>query len=101
MQICGNLVFILREEHRLKVLDKRILRKIFGHDEEVVRGWRRLQDEELHNLYPSPNISRVIKSRSIIWAGHIAWMEEMRNGYSILGGKLEGKTPLGRPRRRR
>jgi hypothetical protein len=83
------------------VFENRVLRRIFGHKrEEVVGGWRRLHKEELHNLYDSPNIIRVIKSRRMRWVGHIARMREMGNGYNILVGKLEGKRPLGGPMRR-
>jgi hypothetical protein len=62
--------------------------------EEVARGWRRLHNEELHNLYASSNIIRVNKSRGIRWARHVACMGEMRNAYNILVGKPEGKRPL-------
>jgi hypothetical protein len=62
----------------------------------VVGGWRRLQNEELHNLYTSPNIIRVIKSRRLRWARSIARMGKLRNAYNILVGKPEGKRPLGR-----
>jgi hypothetical protein len=60
----------------------------------------RLHNEELHNLYSSPNIIRVIKSRRVRWEEHVVRMGEMRNGYSILVGKREGKRPLGRPNSR-
>jgi hypothetical protein len=66
----------------------------------VTGGWRKLHDEELHNLYSSPNTIRMIKSRRIRWAGHVARMGEKWNAYRILVGKPEGKRPLGRPRRR-
>jgi hypothetical protein len=62
--------------------------------EEMMGGWRRLHNEELHNLYTSPNIIRMIKSRKIRWSGHVARMEEMKNAYSILVGKHEGKRQL-------
>jgi hypothetical protein len=65
---------------------------------EVTGGWRNLHNEALHNLYPSPSIIRVIKSRRMRWAGHVARMKEKSN--RILVGKPEGKRPLGRPRRR-
>jgi hypothetical protein len=61
-------------------------------------GWRKLLNEELHNLYSSPSIIRMIKSRSMRWAGHVARIGE-RNAFRILVGKREGKRPLGRPRR--
>jgi hypothetical protein len=78
-----------------------VLRRIFGPKrEEVVGEWRRLHNEELHNLYTSPYVIRVINSRRIIWAEHVARMGEMRNEYNILVEKTEGKRPLGRPRRK-
>jgi hypothetical protein len=66
----------------------------------VTGGWRKLHNEELHNLYSSPSIIRIIKLRRIRWAGHVARMGEMRNVYRLLVGKPERKRPLGRPRRR-
>jgi hypothetical protein len=66
----------------------------------VTGDWTKLHNEELHNLYSSPNIIRMIKSRRMRWAGHVARMREMRNADRILVGKPEGKKPLGRPRRR-
>jgi hypothetical protein len=66
----------------------------------VTGGWRKLHNEELHNLYSSPSIIRGIKSRRKRWAGHVARMGEKRNVYMFLVGKPEGKRPLGRPRRR-
>jgi transcription termination factor 2 len=66
----------------------------------VTGGWRKLHNDELHNLYSSPNIIRMIKSRRMRWAGHVARMGETRNAYRILVGKSEGNRPLGRPRRR-
>jgi hypothetical protein len=77
-----------------------VLRKIFGPKRDEVIGWRSLHNEELHNLYCSPSIIRIIKSRRITWAGHVARMGEKRNAYRILVGKQEGNRPLGRPRRR-
>jgi hypothetical protein len=68
--------------------------------ETVTGGWRKLHTEELHNLYSSPNIIRMIKSRRMRLAGRVARMGETRNGYRLLVGKPEGKRPLGRPRRR-
>jgi hypothetical protein len=66
----------------------------------VTGGWRKLHNEELHNLYSSPIIIRMIKSRKMRWAGHVARMGETRNAYRILVGYPEGKRPLGRPKRR-
>jgi hypothetical protein len=78
-----------------------VLREIFGlKTDQGTGGWRKLRNEELHDLYSSPNIIRIIKSRRMRWAGHVARMGEKRNVYSLLVGKPEGKRPLGRPRRR-
>jgi len=62
--------------------------------------WRKMHNEELNDLYSSPNIVRVIKSRRMRWAGHVARMGEERGAYRVLVVKPEGKRPLGRPRRR-
>jgi hypothetical protein len=91
----------LREEQRLRVFENRLLRRIFGPKGDVATGeWRRLHNEELNDLYSSPNIIRVIKSRRMRWAGYIARMGEARGAYRILMGRLEGRRPLGKPRRR-
>jgi hypothetical protein len=91
----------VREEHRLRVFENRVLRKIFRPTrDEVTVEWRKLHNWELHNLYSSPDIIRQIKSRRIRWAGHVARMGEGRNVYRVLVVELEGKRPLGRPRRR-
>jgi hypothetical protein len=90
----------LREEHRLRVFGNRVLRRIFGPKREEDGSWRKLHNDELHSLYSSPNIVRVIKSRRIRWAGHAARMGERRGVYRVLLGRPEGKRPLGRPRRR-
>jgi hypothetical protein len=66
----------------------------------VTGGWRKLHNEELHNLYSSPSIIRIIKSRRMRWVGHVARMGEKRNVYRLLVGKPEGKRPLGRWRSR-
>jgi hypothetical protein len=83
------------------VFENRVLRRIFGPKRNGMKGgWRKLQNAEIHDLYSSPNIIRMIKSRRIRWAGHVARMGEKRNVYMLLIGKLEGKRPLGRRRRR-
>jgi hypothetical protein len=83
------------------VFENRVLRRIFGLKRDEVTGdWRKLHNEKLHNLYSSLNIIRMIKSRRMRWARHVARIEEKRNSYRILVGKPEGKRPLGRPRRR-
>ena len=79
---------------------KRILRRIFGPKRDENGERRRFHNEELHSLYRSPNIVRVIKSRRLRWAGYVAKNEEGRSAFKILTGKPKGKTPLGRPRRR-
>jgi hypothetical protein len=77
-----------------------VLRRIFGPKRDEVTGeWRRLHNKELYALY-SPNIIRVIKSRRLRWAGHVARMGERRGAYRALVGKPEGRRPLGRPRHR-
>jgi hypothetical protein len=90
---CETWSLTLREEHKLCVFENRMLRR-----DEVSGGWRKLHNEEVHNLYSSPNIIRMIKSRRMRWAGHVARMGEPRNAYRILAGKPEEKRPLGRPR---
>jgi hypothetical protein len=88
-------------EHRLRVFENRVLRRIFGLKRDEVTGeWRRLHNEELYGLYSSPNIIRVIKSRRMRWEGYVAPMGEGRGAYRILVGRPEGRKPLGRPRRR-
>jgi len=83
------------------VFENMVLRRIFGPRRDEVTGeWRRLHNEELSDLYSSPSIVRMIKSRRIRWAGHVAHMVEERGAYSVLVGKPEGKRPLGRPRSR-
>jgi hypothetical protein len=77
-----------------------LLRKIFGPKREEDGSWRKLQNDELHNLYSSRDIVRVIKSRRMRWAGQVARMWEGRGIYRVLVGRPEGKRPLGRPRRR-
>jgi hypothetical protein len=96
-----ELVLTLREEHRLRVFENRVLRRIFGPKRGEVTGeWRKLLCEELLNFYSSPDISRYIKSRRMRWAWHVARMGEGRKAFKVLVGKPKGKRPLGRPRRR-
>jgi hypothetical protein len=83
------------------VFENRVLRRIFGPKRDEVTGkWRKLHNEELRDLYSSPSIIRIIKSRRIRWADHVARMGEKRNAYRLLVGKPVRKRPLGRPRRR-
>jgi hypothetical protein len=85
----------------LRVFENRVLRRIFGPKrDEVTGGWRKLHNEELHGLYSSPSIIRVIKARRMRWAGHVACMGEVRGAYKILVGRPEGRRPLGSLRRR-
>jgi hypothetical protein len=77
-----------------------VLRKIFGSKRKEDGSWRKLHNDELHNLYPSPNIVRVIKSRRMRWTGHVARKGEGRDVYRVLVGRAEGKRPLRIPRRR-
>ena len=93
---CETFSLTLREEHRLRVFENRVLRRIFGPKRDGVTGdWKKLHNEELNDLYSSPNIVRVIKSRRLRWAGHVARMEEGRGVHKVLVGKPEGKRPLG------
>jgi hypothetical protein len=98
---CETWSLTLRVEHRLRVFENKVLNRIFGPKrDEVTGGWRKLHNEELHDLYSSPSIIRIIKSRRMRWTGHVARMGENRKAYSLLVGKPEGKRPLGRPRRK-
>jgi hypothetical protein len=91
----------LREERRIRVFENRVLRGIFGPKRDELTGeWRKLHNEELIYLCSSPVIVRVIKSRRMRWAGHVARMVERMGVYRVLVGKPEGNRPLGRPRRR-
>jgi hypothetical protein len=81
----------LREEHRLRVFENRVLRTIFGPKREKDVSWRKLHNDELHSLYSSPNIVRVIKSRRMRWAGRVARMGEGRSVYRVFVGRPEGK----------
>jgi hypothetical protein len=82
------------------VFENKVLRKIFASKrDEVTGGWRKLHNEELHSLYSSTSIIRMVRSRRMRWPGQVARMGEKRNAYRILVGKPEGKKPLGKPRR--
>jgi len=86
----------LRDERKLRVFENMVLRRIFGPRRDDVTGeWRRLHNEELNDLYPSPNIVRVIKSRRMRWAGHVAHMGEERGVYRVLVGKPGGRNHWG------
>jgi hypothetical protein len=90
----------LREERRLGEFENRVLRRTFVPKRDEVTGeWRKLHNEELNDLYSSPTIVQVIKSR-MRWAGYVAHMGQGRGMYRVLVGKPEGKRPLGRPRHR-
>jgi hypothetical protein len=97
---CETWSLALGKEHRLRVFENRVLRKIFGPKREEEGSWRKLHNDELHSLYSSPNIVRVIKSRTMRWAGHVAHMGVGRGVYRVLVGRPEGKRPLGKPRRK-
>jgi hypothetical protein len=89
----------LREEHRLRVFENKVLRRIFGpRGDEVTGGLRKLHNEELHNVYSSPSTIRMVKLRKMRWAGHVARMGEQRNAYRILVGNTERKRLLERPK---
>jgi hypothetical protein len=94
---CETWSLTLWEEHKLRVFENRVLRRIFASKwDEVTGEWRKLHNEELHDLYSSPNIIRKIKSRGIRWAGHMAHMGEKRKVYKVFVGKSKGKWSLGR-----
>ena len=98
---CETWSLSLREESRLRVFENRVLRGVFGPKRDEVTGeWRKLHNEELRDLYSLPNIVRVVKSRRMRWAEHVARMGEGRGVHRVLVGKPEGKRPLGRSRRR-
>jgi hypothetical protein len=96
---CETWSLTLREKHRLRVFENRVLR-IFRPKREEDGSWRKLHNDELHSLYSSPNIVRMIKSRWLRLAGHVARMGEVRGVYRVLVGKPKSKKPLGRPRHR-
>jgi len=97
---CETRSLTLWEERKVRLFENMVLRRIFGPRRDEVTGeWRRLHNEKLNDLYSSPNIVRVIKSRRMRWAGHVACMGEERGTYRVLVGKPEGRRPLRRPRR--
>jgi len=99
---CETWSLTFREQRRLRAFENRVLRRIFGPKRDKVTGeWRKLHNEELNDLYCSPNIVRVNKARRIRWVGHVARMGDRKGENSVLVGKPEGKIPLGRPRRGR
>jgi hypothetical protein len=92
---CETWSLTLREEHRLRVFDNRVLRRILGPKRDEVTGeWRKLHNEELHSWYSSPDIIRQVKSRRMRWAGHVARMGEDKKVYKVLVGKLKGNDHL-------
>jgi hypothetical protein len=98
---CETWSLTLREERKLRVFENMVLRRIFGlRRDEVTGEWRRLHSEELNDLYCSPSIVRVMKSRRMKWVEHVARMGEGRGVYRVLVEKPEGKRPMGRLRRR-
>jgi hypothetical protein len=98
---CETWSLTLRDERRLRVFENRVLRRVFGPKKDEVTGeWKKLHNEELRDLYSLPNIVRVVKSRRMRWAWHVARMGEGRGVYRVLVGKPEGRRPFGRPRRR-
>ena len=98
---CETWSLTLWEERKLRMFKNMVLRGIFGlRRDEVTGDWRKLHNEELNDLYSSPNIVRVIKSRRLKWDGYVAHMGEERGVYRVLVGKPEERRPMGRPRRR-
>jgi hypothetical protein len=89
---CETWSLTLREEHRLRMFGLKM--------DEMMGEWRKLHNEQLHDLYSPQSIIRIIKLRRKRWAGQVARMGEKRNAYRLLVGEPEGKRPLGRPRRR-
>jgi hypothetical protein len=96
---CGTWSLTLRKEYRLRMFEKRVLRRIFGlKKDEVTGGWIKQHNEELCDLYSLPSIIRIIKWKRMRWVGYVALMGEKRNMHRLFVGKPEGKRPLGRPR---
>jgi hypothetical protein len=91
---CETWSLTLREERRLRVFENRVLRRVFGPKrDEMIGEWRKLHNEELIDLYSLPNIVRLVKSRRMRWAGHVARTGEDRGVHRVLVGKPEGKRP--------
>ena len=98
---CETWSLTLREERKMRVFENMVLRRIFGPTKDEVTGeWRRLHNEELNDLYSSPNIVWVIKSRRMRWTGHVARVGDERGVYRFLVGKPDWRRPMRRPRRR-
>jgi hypothetical protein len=98
---CESCSLTVREERRLRVFENRVLRRVFGPKRDEVTGeWRKLHNEELNSLYPLPKIVRVVKSRRMRWAGHVARKGRIEVCTGFWWGKFKGKRPLSRPRRR-
>ena len=98
---CETWSLILNDKCRLSVFENRVLRRIFGSKrDEVIREWRKLHNEQLNNLYSSPNIIQMNKSRRMRQARHVASMGEKGGVYRVLVAKPEGKRPIGTPRHR-
>ena len=98
--VCETWSLTLMEECRLRLFENRILRRLFGPKRDANGEWRRLHNKELHSLYRSLNIVRVMNSRRLRWAGHVARMEEGRSAVKILTGTPARKGSLGKPKRR-
>jgi hypothetical protein len=95
---CETWSLTIREEHKLRVFENRVLRRIFEPKRDgVMGGWRKLRNKELRNLYCSPSIIRIKMSRGMRWVGHVTQIGKKRNVYRLLVGKAEGRRPLGRP----
>jgi hypothetical protein len=98
---CDNCSLTLREKHILKVFENRVLRRIFGPKRDEVTGeWKKLHNVELRDLYSSPSVLRIIKSKRMRWTVHVERMQGKKNAHMLFVGKPEGKRPLGRPRLR-
>jgi hypothetical protein len=97
---CETWSLTFRDEHGLRVFENRVVRRMFGPERDEEGPWRKLHNDELHGQYSSPNIVRMIKSRRMRWAGHVARIVEGKGVYRVLVGRPERERPLGRHRRR-